>query len=126
MSEVVAWVIATIVTIPLLGWYIIYIFSAKMSKNKSKSIQRASDWTTVLFMIAVNFIIVELWAKSFLWVILAVFFFVALIFTFIHWRLAGDIHVGKLFKGIWRFNFLLFFMTYLFLSGFGLLLRILS
>jgi succinate dehydrogenase hydrophobic anchor subunit len=126
MTEVVAWVIATIVTIPLLGWYIIYIISVKASKNKSKSIRRASDWTTVLFMIAVYFIIVELWAKSFLWVILAIFFFVALIFTFIHWRLSGDIHVGKLFKGIWRFNFLLFFMIYLFLSGFGLVLRILS
>ncbi|MFC0473069.1 DUF3397 domain-containing protein [Halalkalibacter kiskunsagensis] len=126
MTEVVAWVIATIVTIPLLGWYFIYIVSVKISKNKSKSIQRASDWTTVLFMIAVYFIIIELWAKSLLWVILAVFFFVALIFTFIHWRFSGDIHVGKLFKGIWRFNFLLFFTIYIFLCGFGLLLRILS
>ncbi|ARK31104.1 DUF3397 domain-containing protein [Halalkalibacter krulwichiae] len=125
MGDLLAWVIATIVTIPLLGWYVIYIANVKISKNKKKSIRRASDWTTVLFMIAVYFIMLELWAKSFLWIILALFFFIALIFTWIHWKLSGDIHIGKLFRGIWRFNFLLFFILYLLLCGFGLLYRIL-
>ncbi|WP_227935717.1 DUF3397 domain-containing protein [Alkalihalobacillus deserti] len=126
MSNLFAWFVATVVTIPLLGWYLIYITTVKVSKNKSRSIRLASDWTTVLFMVAVYFIMIELWAKSFLWVILAVFFFIALLFTWIHWKLSGDIHVGKLFRGIWRFNFLLFLCIYVLLSGYGLISRILS
>ncbi len=126
LSNLFAWFVATVVTIPLLGWYLIYITTVKVSKNKSRSIRLASDWTTVLFMVAVYFIMIELWAKSFLWVILAVFFFIALLFTWIHWKLSGDIHVGKLFRGIWRFNFLLFLCIYVLLSGYGLISRILS
>ncbi|MFC0558711.1 DUF3397 domain-containing protein [Halalkalibacter alkalisediminis] len=126
MSNLLAWFVATIVTIPLLGWYLIYITTVKVSKNKSKSIRLASDWTTILFMMAVYFIMTELWAKSFLWIILAVFFLIALLFTWIHWKLSGDIHVGKLFRGIWRFNFLLFLCIYVLLSGYGLISRILS
>jgi hypothetical protein len=126
LSNLFAWFIATVVTIPLLGWYLIYIATVKVSKNKSKSIRLASDWTTILFMVAVYFIMIELWAKSFLWIILAIFFFIALLFTWMHWKLSGDIHVGKLFRGIWRFNFLLFLCIYLLLSGYGLISRILS
>ncbi|GAE33846.1 DUF3397 domain-containing protein [Halalkalibacter akibai] len=124
MGDIVAWVIATIVTIPLIGWYIIYITTVKISKNKSKSIRLASDWTTVLFMAAVYFIMVELWEKSFFWIILALFFFIAILFTWIHWKLSGDIETSKLFRGIWRFNFLLFFVVYLLLFSYGLLSRI--
>ncbi|MCL7746361.1 MULTISPECIES: DUF3397 domain-containing protein [Halalkalibacter] len=126
MTELVAFVIATIVTIPLLGWYMIYITSVKISKNKSKSMRRASDWTTLLFMIAVYFIMIEIWAQSFLWIILAIFFFIALVVTWIQWRVSGDIQTIKLFKGIWRFNFLTFVIIYVLLSGYGLLARIFS
>jgi predicted lysophospholipase L1 biosynthesis ABC-type transport system permease subunit len=124
MGDIVAWVIATIVTIPLLGWYLIYITTVKISKNKSKSLRLASDWTTILFMVAVYFIMVELWARSFLWIILAAFFFIAILVTWIHWKLSGDIQVGKLFRGIWRFNFILFFLLYVLLFSYGLILRI--
>lgn len=126
MANVVAWVVATIVTLPLVGWYLFYITTVKITKNKSKSIRFASDWTSILFMAAVYFIIYELWGRSFLWVILAIFFFIALLFTWMHWRVSGDIHIGKLFKGIWRFSFILFFFLYLILSSYGLISRIIS
>ncbi len=126
MTNVVAWLIATIVTLPLLGWYLIYIISVKMNKNKSKSIRLASDWSMILFMAAVYFIIYELWGRSFLWIILAIFFFIALLFTWMHWKVSDDIHVRKLFKGIWRFNFILFLLVYLILSSYGLISRIMS
>ncbi|KHF40789.1 DUF3397 domain-containing protein [Halalkalibacter okhensis] len=126
MSELVASVIATIVTIPLLGWYIIYITTVKISKNKSKSIRRASDWTTLLFMVAVYFIMSEIWSQSFLWIILAIFFFISLVVTWMQWSVSGDIQTKKLFRGIWRFNFLAFVIIYLLLSGYGLIVRIFS
>ncbi|MDT8859131.1 DUF3397 domain-containing protein [Alkalihalobacillus sp. MEB130] len=126
MTSVLAAVIATIVTVPLLGWYVIYLTSVKISKNKSKSLRRASDWTTVLFMMAVYFILIELWDQSFGWLILAIFFLIAFFVTWIQWKVSGDIQTNKLFKGIWRFNFLFFVILYLLLSGFGLISRIFS
>lgn len=126
MTNIIAWLVATIVTLPLLGWYVIYITTVKMTKNKRTSIRFASDWSTILFMAAVYFIIFEIWGFSFHWVILAVFFLIALLFTLMHWRVSGDIHIRKLFKGIWRFNFILFLVTYLILSSYGLVTRIME
>lgn len=126
MSSVFAWFVATIVTLPLLGWYLIYIIMVKITKNKSKSIRRASDWSAILFMAAVYFILYELWDRSFLWMIFSVFFLLALLFTWMHWRVSGDIHTRKLLRGIWRLNFMLFLFFYLLLSSYGLITRIIS
>ncbi|ADC48216.1 MULTISPECIES: DUF3397 domain-containing protein [Alkalihalophilus] len=124
MTTAFAWLLATVITLPLLGWYIFYIVTVKMTKNKSRAIRLASDVSVLFFVAAVYFIILEIWSRSFFWLLLTVFFLVALIFTIIHWKVAEDIHVRKLFKGIWRFNFLLFFFLYLVLSGYGLITRL--
>ncbi len=126
MTNIVAWLLATVVTLPLLGWYLIYIVTVKMTKNKPKSIRLASDGSTIFLMAAVYFILYELSGRSFLWVILAVFFLLAFFFTWAHWKVAGDIHTRKLIKGIWRLNFILFLFFYLILSGYGLITRIIS
>ena len=109
MSNVLAIIIATIITVPLIGWYFIYITTVKITKKKSYSIRLASDVSAFIFMAAVYFIMFEIWDKSFLWLILIVFFLIAILFTFIHWKRFGDIQVGRLFRGIWRFNFIIFF-----------------
>ncbi|NEU29477.1 DUF3397 domain-containing protein [bacterium LRH843] len=126
MLNLVAWVMATVVTIPPVGWYITYFISVKLMRSKPKAMRAASDYTSILFMAAVYFIMYELWNRSFLWVILAVFFLIALLFTWMHWSVSGDIHTKKLFKGIWRLNFIFFLMVYLLLSGYGLVSRLVS
>ncbi|WP_017727197.1 DUF3397 domain-containing protein [Halalkalibacterium ligniniphilum] len=126
MTHAIAWFVATLVTIPLLGWYLVYIITVKISRNKRKAVRLAADSTTLLFMVAVYFLMQEIWSKSFLWMILTIFFLVAILFTWLHWKVANDIYVRKLFRGIWRVNFLLFFFLHIILSGYGLFARILA
>lgn len=126
MSNVLAIIIATIITVPLIGWYFIYITTVKITKKKSYSIRLASDVSAFIFMAAVYFIMLEIWDKSFLWLILIVFFLIAILFTLIHWKKFGDIQVGRLFRGIWRFNFIIFFFSYIGLSIYGLVFNILN
>lgn len=126
MSSAIAFFLATIITLPLLGWYLIYIITVKITKKKSFSVRLAADLSAILFMASVYFIMLEIWKQSFIWVIFSLFFFVAIFFTVIHWKNAEDIHVWKLFKGIWRFNFILFFLAYFLLSAYGLITRIIG
>lgn len=126
MSNAFVILIATIITIPLIGWYLIYITTVKVTKKKSYSIRLASDISAFLFMAAVYFIMYEIWQRSFLWLILIVFFLIAIIFTFMHWKQFEDIQVGRLFRGIWRFNFIVFFFLYIGLSIYGLVHNVLS
>ncbi|MCT8139033.1 DUF3397 domain-containing protein [Anaerobacillus sp. CMMVII] len=124
MSEALAWLVATFVTLPIFTFYIIYIITVKTTKNKKKSLKLAVDVSACFFIIAVYFIAYEIWSKSLLWVIIIFILIVAMIFTIIHWKVSDDIQFGKLLKGIWRFNFLLFVIFYLVLSAYGLFISI--
>ncbi len=126
MLDVFAVFLATVVTIPLLGWYIAYIVHVKISKKKPRAVRFAADVSTLLFIIAVYYIMLEIWQQSFLWLILVVIFAVAIVFTFVHWKYAQDIHIWKLLRGIWRFNFLLFSITYILLFALGIIIRIVA
>jgi hypothetical protein len=46
--------------------------------------------------------------------------FAAVIFTVIHWKVKQEINIPLIFKGFWRFNFLLFFSAYIVLLVFGM------
>ncbi|MGO4887885.1 DUF3397 domain-containing protein [Anaerobacillus sp. MEB173] len=116
--------VATIITIPLFGWYLVYIVCVKISHNKRYSVKLATDVTTFLFILAVYFIAYEIWQKSFLWLILIIILLVASMFTIIHWKVKNEINTLKLIKGIWRFNFLLFLIGYLLLCSYGLIMKI--
>ncbi|MFN7250949.1 MAG: DUF3397 domain-containing protein [Anaerobacillus sp.] len=124
MSDAIAWVVATFVTLPIFAFYLIYLVSVKTTKNKRKSIKLAVDTSAILFIIAVYFISYEIWSQSLLWLIITLIIVVAMIFTIIHWKVSEDIQLDKLLKGFWRFNFLLFVFMYLILSFYGLVIRI--
>lgn len=126
MTNAVAWILATIVTLPLLAFYLIYLVSVKTTKDKKSSLKLAVDISTVSFIAAVYFIAFEIWSQSLLWLILLIILVAASIFTFIHWKVSEDIQFLKLVKGIWRLNFLLFFVMYFILSLYGLYIRIFS
>ncbi|OLO40787.1 hypothetical protein BTR23_04760 [Alkalihalophilus pseudofirmus] len=126
MSNAFAWFIATVVTLPIIGWYLAYIITVKITKKKSYSVRLAADLSLVLFISAVYFISYEIWDQSFLWIILIAFFLVAICFTVVHWKVANDIHFVRLVRGIWRFNFILFFIIYLVISTYGFVLRLIS
>ncbi|MEY8751364.1 DUF3397 domain-containing protein [Alkalicoccobacillus gibsonii] len=118
--------IATVVTIPALGWYLIYISTVKLTRQKRKAIKWASDFSAVLFMAAVYFIMEQLWEPTSVWLVLALFFSVAITFTVIYWNVMEDFYATKLLKGIWRLNFLIFVSIYILLSGYGLIRSIFS
>ncbi len=126
MSNAIAWVVATLVTLPIVCFYLVYLISVKTTKNKKKSMKLAVDVSTTFFIIAVYYIAYEIWGLSLFWALLSFIIIVAMIFTVIHWKVSEDIKLGKLLKGIWRFNFILFFLAYIVLSIYGLVVSIYS
>ena len=108
---------------PILGFVLIYALFRLLTKNSRKSIHRALDYSTILFIFSVHFLNLAIWGKSLLWLIILVIIFIAMIFTVVHWKVKGEIVLNKVLKGFWRFNFLLFFFAHLTLLIFGLIER---
>jgi hypothetical protein len=124
MTAFVSSIIATFVTIPLFGYIIVFIVSKLLTKKHRKSVGIALDVTTLLLIICVHFLIIAIWDHSLLWLILIILILTASIFVIAHWKIKHEIHLTKVFKSFWRFNFLLFSFTYLVLLIYGLILRV--
>ncbi|MEH7110821.1 DUF3397 domain-containing protein [Neobacillus niacini] len=121
MNSFLSSIVAIFLTVPLLGFFIIYLINKLITKNTRKSVHKALDYSTILFIFAVHFLLLTILGKSFLWIIFLVLIIIAMVFVFIHWKIRGEIIFTKVFKGYWRFNFLLFFLAYISLTIFGIL-----
>ncbi|MFP7296027.1 DUF3397 domain-containing protein [Neobacillus niacini] len=121
MNSFISSIISIFLTAPLLGFIIIFVINKLITKNARKSFHKALDYSNILFILAVHFLFITIWGKSFFWVILLLVILIAMVFVVIHWRIKGEIIFTKVFKGFWRFNFLIFFLAYLTLTLFGVL-----
>ena len=116
--------IAAIITIPLLGYLLVFIICKQMTKQHNRSVRLAIDVSTLLFIISVHYLILAIWEQSFLWVIFLALLVLAIIFVLLHWKIKHEINLPLIFKGFWRINFLLFFTAYVILTAIGLIQRI--
>lgn len=126
MVTVFSSIIAFLVTIPLFGLFLTYLILIKLTKNRRSSVHKALDYSTILFVLAVHFLILTIWEKSFLWLIVLFMIVLAMVFVFIHWKVKKEIVLKLIFKGVWRVNFLVFFIVYLMLTLYGLVQRVLE
>ncbi|MEH7122967.1 DUF3397 domain-containing protein [Bacillus sp. JJ1532] len=114
-------VIAIFVTIPLLGYFLVFIICKQVTRQHKKSVHMALDVSTFLFIISVHFLILAIWEQSFLWIIFLSLLVLAIIFVLLHWKIKHEINLLLVFKGFWRFNFLVFFTAYIVLTVIGLI-----
>jgi hypothetical protein len=121
LNSFISSIITIFLTVPLLGFFIIYVLNKLITKNTRKSFHKALDYSTILFIVAVHFLLITIWDRSFFGLILLLLLVIAMIFVVIHWKIKGEIIFTKVFKGFWRFNFLIFFLAYISLTVFGIL-----
>ncbi|MEH7106870.1 MULTISPECIES: DUF3397 domain-containing protein [Bacillaceae] len=108
---------------PFFGFVLILVIFQYIYKNPKKSFHKAIDYSTILFIISVYFLMETIWGKSFFWLILLVLIVTAMFFVIIHWKVKEEVIIHKVLKGFWRFTFLMFFVVYISLTLFGLIHR---
>jgi Ca2+/Na+ antiporter len=126
MSAIFSSVVATFITVPLLGYILVFVISKQLTKHHRKSVLIALDVTTFFIILAVHYLLLVIWEKSFLWLIIIFIILTAIMFVILHWKTKKEINIPLVFKGIWRFNFLIFMSAYIFLLLYGLIKRVTS
>lgn len=116
--------VAALITVPMIGYLAVFIISKQITGNHRRSVNCAIDFSTFLLVLSVHFLIITIWERSYFWLILLVLLVLAALFVWIHWKFKKEIVLPKVFKGFWRFNFLLFFTVYIILVLFGLVQRV--
>lgn len=123
MSIIFSSVLTVFFAIPIIGTFLVFTVIKLTLKTTKKALHMALDYTTIFYIISVHFLIVTLWDKSFFWLIILVMLVIAMVFVFVHWKVKEEIIVKRVWKGFWRFNFILFFFTYFVLTFYGLVSR---
>jgi predicted lysophospholipase L1 biosynthesis ABC-type transport system permease subunit len=123
MSTILSSILTVFFTLPVLGFLVVFTAVKLVTKNTRKSVHKALDYSTFLFVISVHFLIVTIWGKSFFWLIILIMIIIAMVFVLMHWRVKEEIVLKKVLKGFWRFSFILFFLAYISLTLYGLIYR---
>lgn len=120
MSVVFSNLAAIFVTIPILAYVLIFVISKQITKQHRRAVRYALDGSTLLFIISVHFLITTIWEKSFLWLILLLILIIGVAVAFLNWKVKQEIDYNRVFRGFWRFNFLMFFSAYIILIIIGI------
>lgn len=121
MTSIISSVLAIFITIPILAYILIFIISKQITKNHRKAVNFALDGSTIFFILSVHFLVLTIWDKSFLWAIFLFMICCAMIFIIMNWKIKGEIIFNRIFKGFWRFSFLIFLFAYVGLTIYGLI-----
>ncbi|MCA1028365.1 DUF3397 domain-containing protein [Cytobacillus kochii] len=124
MSVFLSSMIATFITIPFLGYLLVFIICKQVTKKHKKSVHLALDISTLLLILSVHFMIASIWNRSYIWLIFLFLISTAILYLLYYWRVKQEIDYGKLFKGYWRINFLFFLTAYCVLIAIGIFNRI--
>ncbi len=116
--------LATIITLPLLSFFLFFILLRSLMEQKRKAFQLSIDLTTIILIYSVYFLGQVIFNVSLLAYIFIFILIIAIIFLFLQWKVTEDIHVLKVLKGVWRCNFLFFLIFYFSLTIYGLSQRI--
>lgn len=124
MTGVISIFVATIVTVPLLGYVIVFIISKQLTKNHRRSVHLAIDVTTFLLIVSVHYLILTIWERSLLWLMIIFIILVAIVFVVFYWKTKDEMDIPKILRGFWRVNFLIFLLAYVVLIMFGVIQRV--
>ncbi|TYR82627.1 DUF3397 domain-containing protein [Priestia megaterium] len=108
MGNIVAGIFATFVTLPIVGFFILYIVLGRVTKNKRKAVHVSTYVTTVFLIISAYYFTNEMFNQSFLWLIVLILIIVAMIVMTVHWKVKKDLEMKRIAKGFFRMNFILF------------------
>lgn len=124
MGSFFASIFATFVTVPIIGYFVVFVIAKQITKKHRKSVHIALDTTTILFILSVHYLIVTIWEFSLLWLILILMIAMAILSLLIQYKLNEEVDFKKVFRGFLRINFLLFFSAYIILICVGIFISV--
>ena len=126
MDVVLSWIIATLITIPIIAYVLIFVATKQITKNHRKAVNFAMNSSTLLFIISVHFLIQTIWNISLLWMILLVMILISMTVVIVHRKYKEEIVFSKVLTGAWRLNALVFIFIYFCLVFYGIFKSVLN
>ncbi|MBD3106833.1 DUF3397 domain-containing protein [Bacillus sp. AGMB 02131] len=120
MELVLSALIATLVTLPIFGYLIIFIVTKQWTKSHRRAVQYGINGSVLLFVLSVHYMIQAIFGISLLWLVISVAILLSIAVVIVHLRYSGEIHYPKLLRGMVRLNAFVFVLFYFLLVVVGI------
>ena len=120
MEFVLSAFIATLVTLPIVGYLIIFVVTKRWTKNHRKAVQYGINSSVLLLIVSVHFLIQSIFNMSLLWLVISVAILLSIAVVLVHLRFKEEIQYAKLLRGMIRLNAFVFTLSYLVLVVVGI------
>ena len=120
MEFVLSAFIATLVTLPVFGYLIVFIVTKQWTKNHRKAVEYSINSSVLLYIISVHYLIRSIFGISLLWLVISVVLLLSIVVVLVHLRFKEEIQFAKLLKGTIRLNVFVFAVSYLVLVVVGI------
>jgi len=120
MEFVLSAFIATLVTLPIVGYLIVFIVTKQWTKNHRKAVQYGINSSVLLLIVSVHFLIQSILGISLLWLVISVALLLSIVVVLVHLRFKEEIQYVKLLRGMIRLNAFVFSLSYLVLVVVGI------
>ena len=120
MEFVLSAFIATLVTLPIVGYLIIFVVTKRWTKNHRKAVQYGINSSVLLLIVSVHFLIQSIFNMSLLWLVISVAILLSIAVVLVHLRVKEEIQYAKLLRGMIRLNAFVFTLSYLVLVVVGI------
>ncbi|MCD5322581.1 MULTISPECIES: DUF3397 domain-containing protein [Pontibacillus] len=126
MNQVIAYLAAILITMPIPLTIIVYLIMRKTVKNKKKSLHMTVNSMTVIYVLAVPAALFVIFERSYISYVFILLLLLLSLFIYLQWKVRDEIEFRKAFKGFWRFSFLLFAGLHISLTIYGLANRLMT
>jgi|SRR5699024_469935 len=124
MINIIFYITAVFITIPILATWIVYKLSLKIVNHPLKAFHKSITWTTFLYIIVVIFLMKIEFNIQITGYVIGLLLILLTILIYLQWKHTEEILFKKAFRLLWRFSFLLFFFLYCVLVIIGIIRQI--
>ncbi|WP_079529746.1 DUF3397 domain-containing protein [Halobacillus hunanensis] len=120
MITILSYIIAALVTMPLLFLLISYFFAMKWHRYKKKAVRQCTQFTVPFLVLAIHVLLLVLFEESY-WAWIIVFLLVILsLSVIIQYKVYEEVQLGRSFIVFLRLSFVVLLVVYMGLTAFGL------
>ncbi|WP_026570462.1 MULTISPECIES: DUF3397 family protein [Sediminibacillus] len=126
MIDLMVWLFAFSVTLPVVISWLLYTIVRKLSNNRLKALHVSVNYTTLLYILSVGVIFYHLYGTTFYGYIFIFLVVLLGFFIVMQYKAKGEVLFLIAWRRFWRLSFLLFTLLYFLLVIYGITAGILS
>ncbi len=126
MIDLMVWLFAFSVTLPVVISWLLYTIVKKLSNNRLKALHVSVNYTTLLYILSVGVIFYHLYGTTFYGYIFIFLVVLLGFFIVMQYKAKGEVLFLIAWRRFWRLSFLLFTLLYFLLVIYGITAGILS